>query len=318
MLVNSNLYLSNCDSVHQRSAEEFRKRVVWGLAFSEKIVLTPNIIIDNPGSEQVFKSHNISKYLLENPGKIILRHNHTAKNICFSDYFSEREDDYVLSGINGSPRKRDLSSSQKNSIEKRMENLDEIFDKFGAMHDPMYLEQNLLSAQINRIIDDREKNMSNKSEDDLLFNGDLDILRSADGFRSRSEWYEFLRQNYGKNPSTLEKIRSEIIDPAYNYIMIKQSEAFALDRIKPGIFPEIVLFEHAYHGELVIVKKVFNTIRFVHTLGVDGVISWLLDYSKEKAVEYIADHGTEFISTTRTWDGMHNKMLNHIGVGIKQ
>jgi hypothetical protein len=318
MLVNSNLYLANCDSVNKRSNEEFRKRVVWGLAFAEKIILTPNIIIDNISSEQAFKSRNVLKYLIENPGKIILRHNHTAKNICFSDYFSEREDGYVFSGVDGSPRKCDMSHSQKIFMEKRMDNIDVLFDQLGAEHDPMYLEPDLLSTQVRKMIDEYEKTIKKTHTEDCLSDKDFDILRSFDGLHSRSEWYKNLKDNYGSDTDSIAKICSEIVDPAYNNVMTRQSEAFATDIIKPGFFPEIVLFEHAYHDELGIAKNIFNAIRFVHTLGVDGVMSWLIDYSKEKGAEYIYDHGSEFIFATQAWNGMHNKMLKHIGVGIKQ
>lgn len=317
MLVGTNLYLANCDSVHKRPLDEVRARVVWGLAFAERIILTPNIVIDNPSTEEIFSSHTVYKFLTENPGKIIIRHNHSQPELCFRDYFNELDDEFVVSSHNGSPRKRDLKPDRLGTIHKRLDKLDALFSAFKATHENVQLSPNSLSTQIGSVLDNLT---SEPIENPSMEPADLEKLRSADNLHSRSAWYGYLESHFEGNALKREKIRSEIVDPAYNGLFIRSAEAFASDRLRPGMLyiPEVVLMKHAYKDEVDAVKRLLKIIRFVHTLGADGAVGWLVEMTSDHLKEYLADHANKFITARRTWKNMHDQMLNHVGVGIKQ
>jgi len=48
MILNTKLYLSNCDSVRKLDMKSLEEKIISGLCFSSKgIILSPNILLDN-------------------------------------------------------------------------------------------------------------------------------------------------------------------------------------------------------------------------------------------------------------------------------
>lgn len=322
MLVDTALYLANCDSVHGRTAAELRERLIWGLAFADRVILTPNIIIDNPEIDALFQSHTVRTYLERNPGKLVIRHNHSRREICFVDYFDRLPADFIVSSHPQGPRKRDLPGHHVSRIKGRLSNVDALFERFAARHEKVALRPDSLSNGIRSSLAGFSPEAGGGAGGAALTARDLDRIRASDGagLHSRSAWYHFLRGEFAAEPAKFERIRSEIVDPAYNNLFVNQGEAFASDRIKGlslGI-QEGLLFRRAHEREFNVIRDVIRIARFVHTLGVDGAVGWLVDLGKEQVRDYLAEHGEETVTASRTWQRMHARLIRYIGVGIKQ
>ena len=74
MLFKEKMYLSNCDSVRGLSNDEIRKRFLIGLVFGNGVILSPNILFDTKGLNQVLEQKNVIKFLNEEGyGNFIIR-----------------------------------------------------------------------------------------------------------------------------------------------------------------------------------------------------------------------------------------------------
>ncbi len=320
MLIRNNLYLSNCDSVYRRSKEDIKSRIIWGLAFAEKIIITPNMIIDNNGIDDVFNSGKIYKYLKNNGvERIILRHNHSSEELCLSDYFKNLHGDYFLSSIQKS--KKSLNGAERSEIERRVDAMDKLFlREFNCVHERHIVGPKDLSSKIFALLNSYAENHGNSKDNSgkIIPHKVIESLLGSDDMKSRSEWYNYAN-NTARDPVLSEIIKYEILDPAYNDVLTKHKESFVLDRLPSGtkLASGILLGGIAYRKEISTVIKLLKTLNYVHTLANDGVISWFIEMAEEDVAEFFMDHVVESLRATKTWENMHQKLAKNIGIGIK-
>jgi hypothetical protein len=122
----TNLYLASCDSVHKRPHVGIRKRFVCGLLLAQRVILTPPMVIDNEGLDELFADPLIIRYLGGRPGRLILRHYHNA-DVVLVDYFRELDGGFIVSnGGSGPCRKYQMSAAQRFEMEQRPARLDRL------------------------------------------------------------------------------------------------------------------------------------------------------------------------------------------------
>ena len=120
MIFKEKIMLSNCDSVRCLSEIEIKKRLLVALTFSDGVILSPNIVIDNLGFDRVLSMRNVHKYLNEEGvGKFVIRGFNVSSFNSMYDYFDSRDDSYIVSSVAGSPKKKDLKGRElKNYLER--------------------------------------------------------------------------------------------------------------------------------------------------------------------------------------------------------
>lgn len=314
LLIKSNLYLANCDPVRKLSRNELKSRLNWGLAIADKIIISPNMLIDYPEIMDFF-THGISGNILsKDKSRIILRHTHNAEKICFVDYYENLEGDYFFSG-SISKSKKTLSNSEITATKYRLSLIDKIADDLE--HKRLNINEKSLSESIAKYIEKyTQKNIPN--EKSIPYPVIKNLLEKNKNTTSRSQWYQYIN-SHPEIEKYLETIKYEIIDPAYNDIHIITGEAFSTDCVT-GTLPllaDSALFLEAHQEKINNAIKALKYIHWVHTLGASGVIMLLKDIYEEEAGEKIIDKLKKNIEASSSWKAIYPKLRNHLGISVK-
>lgn len=103
-------------------------------------------------------------------------------------------------------------------------------------------------------------------------------MGSQERLGSRSHWYSFLQAQYGEVLRKLERIRMELVDPAYNSLSIRVGEVFVSDSIPvvdvPGVELVVWVLAHEREPEIQICHAILRSAQFVYSLGTEGLLRW--------------------------------------------
>ncbi|MGJ0344872.1 hypothetical protein NG788_09595 [Aliarcobacter cryaerophilus] len=312
MLFKEKMYLSNCDSVRELSDEEVRKRVLIGLVFGKGIILSPNILFDTKGINQVLKQKNIIKFLNEEGyGNFIIRGMNIKDINSFSDYFDKLPNNYKISSLNGK-EKGELTKSQLQYTLNNIKNIDNIIKNVKPIYENATISKDSLSKEIHKRV--TIDYFNNKDDFDKF-------LFKSKNLVSRSEWYIFLN-NYLKNDLTkIDSLKSEIIDPAYNSLFINPSESFIQDNIKVlDKIPEKILSGmvtiNSLKNEIELIEYPIKAFEIITTFGTtdlfkiltDEALSYIEDKTKEKSISFLS---------RKNWFGLYPILKNKLGIEIK-
>lgn len=321
MLVRSALYLANCDSVRRLSSEEILKRLTWGMVFAEKIVLTPNILIDNPNMDACLQGGVVGKYLMAKPGLVVLRHNHSQKQLSVLDYFREAREDYIVSHVSTDStavrKKRDLSRTELGTIEARLERLDAFLAKIQAQHERIALAPGALSAEIA----ERVQRYKAATIPGGIGEAHLECLMDHGALSSRSDWYRHVGEGFSSDAHTERVVRLEFVDPAYNSLFIRSGEAFASDGIRKFELPALlttVLATRVYDRPIEVAREAIRMAQFVHTSGLSGLLGWAKEYGTEYFAKAMAEKARAGLESVSTWASMERRLTQWVGVEIKK
>lgn len=315
-VLKSNLYLSNCDSVHGRNKDELFERAVWGLALGKKIIITPNMIIDNPNIHNIFYENTVKRFLYNNPGKIIIRHNHHKDKICLKDRFDSLDEDFIFSAHPSKPTKKTFPKEDLYAYSSNIEKLDLFFEEIDAEHQKVGLTESSLYCKILCAMKTQsEKNNNNFISNDI-FEEKIEFYKKNRKLVSRSDWYNFSEKEF---PEISDKIKFSFIDPCYNDLFIREKEVYATDRAKSGslIFSKALLVKETHQKKIDTAKGILKLIRFVHTFPIDGISYIINEYIGEEIKEDLKDRVLDYVQTTETWQKMYGKILGQIGLGLK-
>lgn len=131
MLFKENMLLANCDSTRALDTKELHKRILIGTLFGRGVMVSPNILIDNPGIPEVLERPNIARYLRqEGEGSFIVRGFNVSDAFSTLEYFENLPDSYILSSLPGRPKKGDLSTIERDSLKWRLERLQRSLQAF--------------------------------------------------------------------------------------------------------------------------------------------------------------------------------------------
>lgn len=319
VLFKEKFLLSNCDSVRKLSTEEITKRLLTGLTFADGVVLTPNTLIDNVGIHTLLTRKNVVKYLNEEgSGKFIVRGLGLEGEFSLVDYFNSLPSDFILSSLENSPAKSDISRSQLDILLTRLELTQSALNNINAKIEPLSITKNSLRNEINKRISDNDSigNFFHSDDERILF------INQASESISRSQWYR-LSNNYFSKKKQMEasRFKTEVIDPSYNSLFAIKGECFLQDNIKIiNNFPEKIL------DAGVVFKSLRNEIKYIeYPLKAFEIISSLgtvelakvftnaaLDYVDDK----LKDEGEGYLSR-KNWFGMYDVMKKKIGLEVK-
>lgn len=321
MLVRSALYLANCDSVRRLSSEEISKRLTWGLVFAEKIVLTPNILIDNPNMDACLQRGIVGKYLMANPGLVVLRHNYSQKQLSVLGHFREVPEDYIVSHVSTDgtavKKKRDLTPSQLEAIETRLARIDAFLENIQAQHERIVLVPGALSVEIaGRVQGYKDATMPDGISEEFLAR-----LVGRAGLSSRSDWYRHIGEEFANDADTARVLRVELVDPAYNSLFIRSGEAFASDDIRRLKLPALlttVLVARVYNRPIEVAREAIRMAQFVHSGGLSGLLGWAKEYGTEYFAEAMVEKTRAGLEGISTWARMERGVAKWIGVEIKK
>ena len=312
MLFKEKIYLSNCDSVRGLSNDEIRKRFLIGLVFGNGVILSPNILFDTKGLNQVLEQKNVIKFLNEEGyGNFIIRGMNIENINSFADYFEKLPSNYKISNLNGI-EKGELTRSQLQYIGNNIKYIDKIIQNIKPVYQNALIQKDSLSKEIFKRIS------IDYFDDDEKFNK---FLLESEKLVSRSEWYTFLNIFLKGNETKINSIKSEIIDPAYNSLFINNSESFIQDNIKVlDKIPEKILSGmvtiNSLKNEIELIEYPLKAFEIVTTIGTTELFKIITD----EALSYIEDKATEkgisFLSR-KNWFGLYPILKNKLGLEIK-
>ncbi|MGJ0353446.1 hypothetical protein NG783_09125 [Aliarcobacter cryaerophilus] len=312
MLFKEKMYLSNCDSVRGLSNDEIRKRFLIGLVFGNGVILSPNILFDTKGLNQVLEQKNVIKFLNEEGyGNFIIRGMNIENINSFADYFEKLPSNYKISNLNGI-EKGELTRSQLQYIGNNIKYIDKIIQNIKPVYQNALIQKDSLSKEIFKRIS------IDYFDDDEKFNK---FLLESEKLVSRSEWYTFLNIFLKGNETKINSIKSEIIDPAYNSLFINNSESFIQDNIKVlDKIPEKILSGmvtiNSLKNEIELIEYPLKAFEIVTTIGTTELFKIITD----EALSYIEDKATEkgisFLSR-KNWFGLYPILKNKLGLEIK-
>lgn len=312
MLFKEKMYLSNCDSVRGLSNDEIRKRFLIGLVFGNGVILSPNILFDTKGLNQVLEQKNVIKFLNEEGyGNFIIRGMNIENINSFADYFEKLPSNYKISNLNGI-EKGELTRSQLQYIENNIKYIDKIIQNIKPVYQNALIQKDSLSKEIFKRIS------IDYFDDDEKFNK---FLLESEKLVSRSEWYTFLNIFLKGNETKINSIKSEIIDPAYNSLFINNSESFiqdninVLDKIPEKILSGMVTI-NSLKNEIELIEYPLKAFEIVTTIGTTELFKIITD----EALSYIEDKATgkgiSFLSR-KNWFGLYPILQNKLGLEIK-
>lgn len=312
MLFKEKMYLSNCDSVRGLSNDEIRKRFLIGLVFGNGVILSPNILFDTKGLNQVLEQKNVIKFLNEEGyGNFIIRGMNIENINSFADYFEKLPSNYKISNLNGI-EKGELTRSQLQYIGNNIKYIDKIIQNIKPVYQNALIQKDSLTKEIFKRIS------IDYFDDDEKFNK---FLLESEKLVSRSEWYTFLNIFLKGNETKINSIKSEIIDPAYNSLFINNSESFiqdninVLDKIPEKILSGMVTI-NSLKNEIELIEYPLKAFEIVTTIGTTELFKIITD----EALSYIEDKATgkgiSFLSR-KNWFGLYPILQNKLGLEIK-
>jgi hypothetical protein len=312
VLFKEKMYLSNCDSVRGLSNDEIRKRFLIGLVFGNGVILSPNILFDTKGLNQVLEQKNVIKFLNEEGyGNFIIRGMNIENINSFADYFEKLPSNYKISNLNGI-EKGELTRSQLQYIGNKIKYIDKIIQNIKPVYQNALIQKDSLTKEIFKRIS------IDYFDDDEKFNK---FLLESEKLVSRSEWYTFLNIFLKGNETKINSIKSEIIDPAYNSLFINNSESFiqdninVLDKIPEKILSGMVTI-NSLKNEIELIEYPLKAFEIVTTIGTTELFKIITD----EALSYIEDKATEkgisFLSR-KNWFGLYPILKNKLGLEIK-
>lgn len=319
MLFKEKLLLSNCDSVKKLTMEEVRKRFLTGMVFSDGVVLSPNILIDNLNMQEIISKRNIVKYLNEEGyGKLIIRGFNISSELSLMDYFEKLPDNYIISSIAGSPEKSKISKFQHDEIITKIKLTQKSLNNIGYISEGLNIpKESLRDEALKRISDNGSVGrFFENNEERSQF---IELVKDK---YSRSEWYK-ISDAYFENKKNINgsSFKAEIIDPSYNSLFANKGEGFLQDDIKlihdiPEMILDANIMIKSMQNEKKLITYPMKAFEIISTLGSGEIIKYITD----EAIGYIEDKlsakGESYLSR-KNWFGMYDLMKKNIGLEIK-
>jgi len=315
MLLKEKIFLANCDSVRGLDLVEIKKRFLVGLVFADGVVLSTNILLDNPGFWDILNDRFVLKYLREEGlGKLSIRSRHSAGKESISEYFQTLPESYILSSFSNSPRKDQLSDRQLRECCDRLESLDILFESLkikieylNHLEDTQFgknLQTSFLSYQNCHLPGNRES-----------------LLRILRNVTSRSESYHCVDSFYGSEKKEALAFKAEFIDPVYNKLFIKTGEAFVQDNIRIlGAVPEKLMRSgiaiKSLRREIELIKYPIMVFDFISAFGSGSILKFFTDEAIDYLEDTLIEKGYDKF-TRKNWFGMYETMTRKMGVEIK-
>lgn len=318
MLFKEKLYLANCDSVQKRQEAELIKRIKTGLLLSEGIIIGTNILIDNKGIDQILFEPVINEYLLssEGVGKLVVRARGEEVYQPLEELYHTLPETFVFSSFGG-VFKKDLSAIQKEEILFRLKRIDQLIHNAHAQKQPISsFSNNTLAKELEKRIPNYQKTFQMNEQLDIL----TPYFQALLSVRSRSEAYNLTDISI-KDAFLNNKLKYELIDPAYNKLFVRDSEGFVQDQIEvfdklPSIIVDSGISLRKHREKIELIQNLWEGFEFISSLGSTSLIEILTDKAQDYIESTLEERGLKHFSR-KNWYGMYGKMANMMGVEIK-
>ncbi|MCL5254862.1 MAG: hypothetical protein M1363_01830 [Gammaproteobacteria bacterium] len=323
MLLKEKVYLSNCDSVRALPATELQKRFLLGLTMASGVVLSPNTIMDNHEIAAILTKRNVQKYLNEEGvGRLVVHGFNISKDMSLDDYFDSLPENYIISSLDGSPKKKELTLVQVQAFRQRLRDTERALRALQPHYKAIEVAQDSLQQSIFTRLADPEV-FAHYFKDDG--ERQLFMLR-ASGTCSRSDWYHFAHDFFDNNqrfaPNTEQEFRLEVIDPAYHSLFVEAGDGFLQDRIKhlteiPQSVLDAGLTIKSLQRELMVLAIPYKLFQLVSALGAGELAQFIYSETINYAETRLVDKGYDGF-TRKNWFGLYPKLRHYIGLEIKQ
>lgn len=323
MLLKEKVFLSNCDSVRALSSAELQKRFLLGLTLASGVVVSPNTVLDNRDIGETLAKSNVLKYLNEEGrGRLVLRGFNLESGITLNDYFEALPGGYIVSSIEGSPRKDQLTRVQSRALIDRLTQTQTALAALNPTYESVKVSATSLQDEITMRLHDSDifdHFFKSDGERQLFLHGARDIV-------SRSEWYQFTASHFSQSTrypvDAANRFRLEVIDPAYHSLFVGSGEGFLQDKIKhltqiPNGFLDAGLSVKALQRELSLLAIPYKLFQLVSAWGAGELVRFLVESGIEVVETQAANRGYNF-ATRKNWFGLYPKMRNYIGLEIKK
>lgn len=325
MILKEKLFLANCDSVRKLNEQEVRARFMAGVLFADGVVLSPNLLIDNPWLINVLKDKSIKRWFSRdqhNESKLVIRGFALESNLSFEDYFSGRDDTFVVSRFGG-VHKNQLTQSQQSEMLTDLREIDTVLKDYTPHISSLELKEGALSEQIHERLlapvpaSQVEIDHRQKLEHQAVL---AQVEQSGCVLGSRSDWYNALyRLDIAQEQR--ERFRLEVVDASYNGLFVGECEAFVMDRIVglsqlPGWLLKTGVTVGSHREELAMLKAGYDLFSFISTLGSEELAKVIADKALEYAEDKAKSKGASWCER-RNWFGLYPKLTNFMGVELK-
>lgn len=323
MILKEKLFLANCDSVRRLSEQEVRARFMAGVLFADGVVLSPNLLMDNPSIISLLSSDAVQRWFKSdrhNESKLVIRGFNLGSELSLAEYFTALDDNYVVSQLGG-VAKKDLTSEQWNHMMKALKKADETLSSYQPAVVALPKQPGALTEHIHS----RLKSPSALAAAERQRHVHLHTLALAEQgglpLGSSSDWYAALG-TLAVPATQRDQFRLEVVDACYNGLFVAPGEAFVMDRIA-GLsrFPPWLLESGIAIGSrretLAALKTGYDLFSFISTLGSEELAKLLA----EKALEYVEEKAREqgvSWCARRNWFGLYPTLTQLMGVELKR
>ncbi|MCG7592228.1 MULTISPECIES: hypothetical protein [unclassified Halomonas] len=327
MILKEKLFLANCDSVRQLSPDDVRARFMAGVLFADGVVLSPNLLIDNPAIISLLASKHVQRWFKRdehNESKLMIRGFGLENGFSLVDYFEHLDANYVVSQLGG-VRKGELTAAQATQLKKQLEKASDVLTcyqpsivslekKPGALSEQIRLRLARAATSTTEVAVEAEQQRSVHQRTLAL------VEQSGKPLGSRSDWYSALGAL--EIPALQrDQFRLEVVDASYNGLFVGEGEAFVMDRIQvlsrlPLWLLDTGISIGSRREELATLKAGYDLFNFISTLGTEELASILADKALEYAEEKAKAHGVSWCER-RNWFGLYPKLTRFMGVELK-
>lgn len=325
MILKEKLFLANCDSVRKLNEQEVRARFMAGVLFADGIVLSPNLLIDNPWLIQILDEKSIKSWFARdqhNESKLVIRGFNINQDLSFAQYFDDLNDNYVVSQFGGI-HKRELTPMQLSQIHKNLATIDHVLKSYEPTIAPLEIHKGALATQISQRLLTPPNTLESDSEYQQWQSHRriLNLLESRESdLSSRSQWYNALQQLHIE-PEQLNRFRLEVVDASYNGLFVGEGEAFVMDRILgleqlPMWLLNSGVAISSRREELRTLKAGYKLFNLISTLGSEELIKVVADKALEYAEDKAKKRGVSWCER-KNWFGLYPKLTQVMGVELK-
>ncbi|WP_422101645.1 hypothetical protein [Vreelandella sp.] len=326
MILKEKLFLANCDSVRQLNAQEVRARFMAGVLFADGVVLSPNLLIDNPAIISLLASAHVQRWFKRdehNESKLMIRGFGLESGFSLVDYYEHLDANYVVSQLGG-VRKGELTSAQASLIKKQLEEASKVLTSYQPSIVAMEKKSGALSEQIRLRLKAAAHSDAVPAEVEQQRSVHLQTLalieQNSNPLVSRSDWYSALGALQLPDLQR-DQFCLEVVDASYNGLFVGQGEAFVMDRIAllsrlPPWLLDTGVSIASRREELATLKAGYDLFSFISTLGSEELASIIADKALEYAEDKAKAQGISWCDR-RNWFGLYPKLTRFMGVELK-
>ncbi|MBZ5486459.1 hypothetical protein HW452_02865 [Halomonas aquamarina] len=308
--------------MRQLNEQEVSARFMAGVLFADGVVLSPNLLLDNPAIMSMLASPAVQRWFKSDKhgeSKLMIRGFNLEEGLSLVDYFDHLGDSYVISQLGG-VHKSHLTGEQRSRIQRHLEKADTVLRSYEPDIVSLPKRPGALTEQIRSRLavpaesaEPEHQRMAHQQVLALVEQGGLPL-------GSRSEWYRALGE-LELPTEQCDRFRLEVVDASYNALFVDTGEAFVMDRMVglsrlPNWLLQTGVSITSRREEIRTLKAGYELFNLISTLGSEEIIKVVADKALEYAEDKAKKHGISWCER-RNWFGLYPKLTRVMGVELK-